>query len=343
MQFQSVQSSIIRGVISPVYLIYGEEQYLQEQVVQSLKGALLTPDLAAFNLEEIDNEKCTPVQAAESANALPVFAEKRLVIIKNPAFLQGGKKEGAAEGAAPNEQLLLDYLKDPLLSTCLVFLVNGSVDKRRRLVKAMEQAGQLLELNPLKGGELTQWIREEAARQGLTIEPRALEYIVLNAAGSLRHLKNELEKLALYCQEDRTITLEAVEKLLTRTSEGNIFAMVDSLGQKKGEQALYELANLLDEGEPPVKILFMIARQFRLILQTKDLEKKGYTEKQITSELGTHPFVTGKVLKQSKNFGFAELEAALEFLLECDVALKSGAPARLTLEQLVIKLVAGRQ
>lgn len=338
MQFQSVLNSIKRGVVSPVYLIYGEEQYLQELVVIALKEALLTPNIAAFNLDEIDGEKCSSAQVAERANALPVFAERRLVIVKNPAFVQTSKKESSAEGA-PNDQLLLNYLNDPLLSTCLVLLSNGSIDKRRKLVKSAEKAGQILELSPLKGADLTNWIKEEAERLGMKIEPRALEFIILNAAGSLRHLKNELEKLTLYSREDKVINLAAVEKLLTRTVESNIFAMVDSLGSKKGEQALRELSHLLDEGEPPIKILFMIARQFRLILQTKELEQKGFTEKQITGELGTHPFVTGKVLRQVRNFGFTELEKALALLLECDVALKTGAPARLTLEQLIIKLV----
>lgn len=339
MQFQSVMNSIKRGVISPVYLIYGEEQYLQEMVVTALKEALLTPDIAAFNLDELDGERCSSAQVAESANALPVFAEKRLVIVKNPAFLQTGKKETQGEGAMANDQLLLTYFGDPLLSTCLVFLTNGSIDKRRKLVKTAEKVGQLLELNPLKGGELTTWIKEEAERQGLGIEPKALEFIVLNAASSLRHLKNELEKLALYCDQEKIIKLAAAEKLITRTSEANIFTMVDNLGLKKGELALQELSNLLDEGEPPIKILFMITRQVRLILQTKELEQKGFTEKQITSELGIHPFVTGKILRQVRNFGFVELENALTLLLECDVALKTGAPARLTLEQLIIKLI----
>jgi len=342
MQFQSVLNSIKRGVISPVYIIYGEEPYLQEQLVAAFKAALLTPDLAAFNLEELDGEKCSPAQVAESANVLPVFAEKRLVFVKNPAFLQSGKKE-SSEGSSENERSLLNYLADPLLSTCLVFLVNGPVDKRRKLVKAAEKAGQLIELNPPKGAELTQWIREEAEQQGMTIEPKALEYIVLNASGNLRHLKNELEKLCLYSLPERVIKLETVQKLLTRSSEGNIFAMVDSLGQKKGEQALQELGNLLDEGEPPVRILFMIARQFRSLLQVKELEHKGFTEKQITADLGLHPFVTGKLLRQSRNFGFTELEKALALLLEGDVALKTGSSPRLTLEQLILKLVDVRQ
>ena len=113
---------------------------------------------------------------------------------------------------------------------------------------------------------------------------------------------------------------------------------MDNLGLKI-DQALEELSKLLEEGEPPVKILFMIARQYRLILQAKELEQKGYTEKQITSEMKLHPFVTGKILRQGRSYGFGELEKALAAVLDCDVALKSGAAPRLAMEQLLINLV----
>ncbi len=338
MQYQGLLDSIKRGVVSPVYLFCGEEQYLQEQLLLALKNALLNPELAAFNLEEIDGENCSLAQITESANALPVFAEKRLVIVKNAVFLQAGKKEAASETAASGEKLLLDYLNDPLLSTCLVFLVTGAVDNRRKLVKAIEKSGEILELKPLRGNELTKWLRDEVEKLGLKIEPRDLTYIEANAANSLRQLHNELEKLALYCQDEGIITLPAVEKMLTKSSEANIFALVDYLGEKKGERALKELSYLLEQGEPPVRILFMIARQYRLIIQAKELAQKGFSEKQITSELKTHPFVTGKLLRQARYYSFSELERILDLLLQCDVALKSRGIPKLTLEQLIIQL-----
>lgn len=339
MQFHSILNSIKRGVIAPIYLIYGEEQYLQEQVIHALRESLLTPDLAAFNYEEIAGEKCLPAQVVEAANVLPVFAEKRLVLVKNPSFLQSSKKEDGTEAKNSTEQALLDYCADPLLSTCLIIMVNGSVDKRRKLVKAIEKKGQLLECKPLRDNELRQWLREEAESQDYRIEPRALAYIEANGANDLRHLKQELAKLALYCQEEGVITLAAAEKLLTKTSEANIFTLVDSLGERKSEQAIVELSHLLDQGEPPVRLLFMIARQYRLIIQVKELASKGFSEKQISSELRIHPFVTGKILRQARYYQFAELEKILSLILECDLDLKTKGNPRFTLEQLLLKLI----
>lgn len=339
MPFQSIINSIQRGVFSPIYLLFGDEDYLQEKAITALRESLLSPEMADFNYEELDGEKCLPAQVAEAANALPVFAERRFVLVKNPTFLQSGKKEDTTESSGHNDKALLDYCADPLLSTCLVFWVKGNIDKRRKLVKAIEKSGQLLEFKSLKGNELRKWLREEVEIQGLKIEPQALDFIESNSTNNLRHLKQELEKLSLYCQDSRLITLVAAEKLLTKTSEANIFALVDCFGEKKSEKALVEMTYLLDQGEPPVRLLFMIARQYRLIIQAKELARKGYSEKQISSEIKTHPFVTSKLLRQGRNYQFAELEKILSQILECDLALKTKSNSRVILEQLLFQII----
>lgn len=337
MQLNSLYNSIRRGVLPPVYLFFGEEDFLFAEAVNAIKQFLLVPDTAAFNCDELDGEKVSPAAIVEAAVTLPVFAEKRLVIVRNPVFFQSGKKEDEAETVL-GEQALFKYLADPLLSTCLVFLLKGSVDKRRKLYKAVDKAGTVIELSPLKGEELGNWIREQARKLGKTIEAKALEYIVLHADPALGNLHNELEKIAVYLGEEKGISLSVVEKLLVKSSEANIFALVDNLGFRKAEAALQELKNLLENGEPPVRILFMIARHFRLLLAAKELQQRGFTEKQITSELALHPFVTGKLLRQSSSFSYAALEEALFRSLESDLALKSGMAPRLALEDLTLKL-----
>jgi DNA polymerase-3 subunit delta len=339
MQYQSIVNSIERGVLSSVYLICGDEDYIQEQIISLLKDKLINPDIGAFNLDEIDGEKTTLGEIISSANTLPVFAEKRLVIVKQPLFLQTTKKNDDEQNTKGQEESLLKYLADPLASTCLVFWIKGTVDKRKKLVKAIEKAGNLVQIDRLKGTDINLWLKEEARVLGKKLDAKVLEYIVLHGGAELRVLKNELKKLALYAGNRNTITLPMVEKLLTKTSEANIFTLVDSIGLKKGELALLEIRNLLSSGEPAIKVLFMIARQFRLILRAKDLERSGFTEKQMTGELSVHPFVTGKILRQAKNFSFSDLENSLHWILECDVAMKTGAPHRQSLEDLVLKLV----
>ncbi len=339
MQYQSLLNSIKRGVLAPVYLICGEEDYLQELMLNALKENLLSPDLGTFNLDELDGEKVSPGQIVQSAVALPVFAEKRLVIVFNPNFLQARKKDSDTQEISSGDKALLEYLADPLTSTCLVFWVKGAVDKRKKILKAITKAGVVFEVNPYKGVELNEWLMNEARLLGKSLEPKALEYIVLHSNNSLRQLRSEIEKLALYSGNERVITLAVAEKLLIKTSEASIFVLVDNIGHKKAEAALIELRSLLEKGEAAVMVLYMIARQFRLILLAKEMAKRGLTEKQITSELSLHPFVTGKILRQSEKFSFAEIETSLQLVLESDIAIKTGAPGGITIEGLILGLV----
>jgi len=339
-QYQRMIDDIGRGAIAPVYLICGEEEYLQERLIGRLKEVLLGPETGAFNYDELDGEKVSWGQVVASANTLPVFASKRLVLVKTPALFAPKKKE-SEETTANNrqEEALLKYLADPLASTCLVLWVKGPVNKGNKVVKATEKAGVLVEINALKGTELSNWLKEEARALGKVVEPAALEYIIFNGGSELRLLKSELEKMALYAGDGERITLDIARQLLTRTGEASVFVLVDGIGQKKGEPALLELRRLLAEGEPPVKILFMIARHFRQLLLAKEMSHKGLNEKQIASELSAPPFVAGKLLRQAGNFSFDELENAMRHILECDVLIKTGSPPRQELEALVLQLV----
>lgn len=340
MQLQSVLNSIKNGMFAPVYLIYGDEEYLQTQLINNLRANVIRGDMADFNLDIIDGEKASLIQVVDSANTLPVFSEKRLVLVYNPPYFQTKKKDKEKDTKNSSEQALVNYLEDPLLSTCLVFWVKGSIDKRKKIVKLVGNKGKVIELNILKGNNLNNWIRNEVLSYDKKIEPKALEYIIVNSDHSLRLLHNELEKMLLYIGEEEIITLNVAEKMLTITSEANIFVLVDKMGQKKKEEVLIELRNLLGKGEPPVRVLFMIARQYRLMLLAKDLQNRGYTEQQIASELSIHPFVANKVLQQTRNVSFQELERNIRLLLEGDVALKTSSQTRSILEGLVIGLMS---
>jgi DNA polymerase-3 subunit delta len=358
MQVQSVINSIKRGVISPVYLLYGSEEYLQEMVINALKEAIVSSEIGSFNLDELEGEEVTIGSLVDLANTLPVFAEKRLVIVKDFPFLQSGnKKKGETEededsaiktlpqtkmGNKVNEEKrLLEYLANPLLSTCLVFWQQGTVNKNRKIYKAIVENGhQVLDINSLRGIKLNKWIITEAEKMGKSLERQVINYLILNCGDQLRNLHNELEKLSLYSGEHKTITPAMAQELVTKSSEGNIFSLVDSIGEKNGEKALVELRNLLATGEIPVRIVFMIARQFRLILLVKDLRQRGYPEKEVTAKLKIHPYVTGKIRRQTANFSFKELEKNLELIREYDLGMKSGLRLQLTLENLVVALAS---
>lgn len=323
MDYLGVVKSIERGLISPVYLLYGDETYLIENLIKSFKGLLINEGTGDFNLDILDGKSIGLNELVNTANTLPFMADKRLVIVHQADFFKA-KKKGSDEEDNTGDKGLLAYLENPPESTCLIMTVSDGVDKRKKAFKLVEKNGQVVDCSPLKGQELESWIIERARQHGVKIENSAIGKLIAAVGSNLNLLDNELAKMAGYAISTRLITPEIVDLLVSKTVENSIFDLVDAIGEKKIEKALSIIKELLVQGEPAIKILFMITRQIRLIIQGKVLLQQGYAEKQIAGNLQVHPYVIQKCCKQGKNFTIEELEKALIHLLEVDYSLKTG-------------------
>jgi DNA polymerase-3 subunit delta len=347
---------IEKGRIKPVYLLYGEEPYLQEEWMLALKTAVLEESAREFNYQWMDGSKMTPAQVANQANILPAFAEKRMLVIKRPDFLATAKKETVKKGAGQKESAkkeksaadpLLAYFDDPSASTCLVLWHPDAVDKRSRYYKALDKNGCLVEMPRLKGAELSRWIQQECRTLGFALTQEALGEISSRESAGLGDLRQELQKIALYYETETaakpvTLSLSQTRYVTTPAPETNIFEMVDHIGRKEGEKAIEILRATFVTGEPPVRVLFMIARQFRLIFQACEYRRQGMTEKDFARDLSLHPFVAGKAFRQSANYSSEAPEAAVKLLRDCDLGLKSGAAPLPALENLILRLITLR-
>lgn len=329
--FIELLNSLKRGVVSPVYLFYGEEAYLREQAVLRFKEYLLEGGQDELNFDRIEGEQVTPAEIAARAETLPFFAGKRLVVVRDPVFFKAGKRSAgeAPEGevgpiSTGKEAPLLDYLKHPLVSTCLIFTTGEPVDKRRRLFQAIKKNGRAVEFTYLSRGELARWLAQKAGAAGTKFVSGAGD-VLLDATGpSLLKLVAELEKLFCYTAGQGQITPEDVRLVCPPRVEENIFAIVDAVGERRCRKALAGIKEMLAAREPPLRILFMISRQFRLLLQVHDLLGRGFPPGEIPARLKIHPYVAQKVRAQCRKFSRPFLIGAFDSLFELDLAVKTG-------------------
>ncbi|MGI6224654.1 MAG: DNA polymerase III subunit delta [Peptococcales bacterium] len=335
MEHIALLKSINRGVLAPVYLFYGTEKLLMDDYVDKIKAKVLPSELEAFNFDKVDGEKVSLTQIVDLANTMPVLAEKRVVIVENAVYFAATKSGENKFNEAP----LLKYLTNPNTSCCLIFKVLGKADKRKKIYKAVEERGQTVEFASLTGENLGRWIEHFLKEKGKKIEPQAFHIIALLASEGLAVLQNELEKLVLYSGNSTVITSAMVQDIVTKTSEINVFNLIDSIAEKKGKKALELLQLSLIMGESPMKILSLLVRQYRLIFAAKDMVSQGFSERQIREKLAIQPFVLAKVLSQGRSFSGEQLVKAFAKLLETEVLLKSsgGDPGEL-MENLVIGL-----
>ncbi len=323
--------SLKRGVISPVYLFYGEETYLSDKAVDRVREFFAASAGAGCDL--LDGEEIAPAEVAARAETPPLFGGKRLLIVKNPPYLKAAaagkgdgesKIKGEAGVLSHQEAPLAAYLEEPSPNTCLVFVVTGAVDKRRALYKLIEQKGRAYEFKTPGQGVLKKWLGQKAAALGKSFAPGAVDALLGAAGLSMYRLVNELEKLACYTGDRAVIQVLDVQAVCPPVLEDDIFRVVDAAGSRDVVKALAGIKNLLAAKEPPLKVLAMLARQFRLLLITGEIILSGGGAQSVAEKLGVQPFMAKKLVMQAKNFDTGVLVRALKDLASIDLDVKTG-------------------
>ncbi|HEY8415966.1 MAG TPA: DNA polymerase III subunit delta [Thermaerobacter sp.] len=331
MDAREALAAIDEGRIQPVYLLYGPEAYWKDAIIRKLRQRLL-PAGDHMNLSVFEDGR-VPVQAIlEQATTVPLLAERRLVIVRNSELLQG-------RGERADEEALSAYLEDPVTTTCLVFRQDGDVDGRRPLIKRFRERGYAVDCQPLRDAALAEWLQDEAGRLGKTLRPEAVAWLVESGEPDLYRLSNELHKAAAHAGERPEITGDDVRAVGIAATTAAVFDLVDAIAEKRRAAALQLLGRLLAAGEPPLRLLALVARQFRILAHARALMDRGATQRDLQERLGLHPFVARKAWQQARRLGADESMEALEAILETDVAIKQGRwPDRLALERMVLLL-----
>ncbi|EIJ78941.1 DNA polymerase III subunit delta [Bacillus methanolicus PB1] len=331
-----VWKQIKKKQISPLYLLYGPESFLINETKQLLLSHVLENEEKDFSFSSYDLEETSIEKAIEDAETFPFMGEKRLIILNNPVFLTSEKTKEKVEH---NLSKLEAYLQEPAPYSVVVFSAPyEKLDERKKIVKELKRKAVILEAKKLNEQELKYWIRERAAINGVEIDDDAVDVILSLAGTNLLMLKSEIDKLALYVEDEKRIDVSIVEKLVARSLEQNIFTLVDKVVHRKIDEAFRIYYDLLKQNEEPVKILSIISGQFRLIYQVKELARRGYGQQQIASFLKIHPFRVKLAAGQAKLFTDNELSFFIEQLANADYKMKTGDMDK----QLLIELILFR-
>jgi DNA polymerase III subunit delta len=238
--------------------------------------------------------------------------------------------------------ILEKYMHAPSARTCLILIAPGLKPKNvqgHNLWRRLLEQEAALGFPRLREGELPPWLEREAKRQGKGLGPGAARQLVEAAGPNLQDLHQELEKLILYTGTAPTITAADVVRLSSHSRTHTIFELVEALGQNRPDKALKVLDRLLELGEPPPRILVMLARQIRLLMQTREGVKRNLDAAELAKELGVQKFVAEKLQRQAGGFRLGQLKGHLIRLHEADQKFKTGMAApRLLLEKVILDL-----
>lgn len=307
---KSLNEDIKTGKLKGAYLLYGEEAYLKKQYKDRLTKALI-PEGDTVNYAYYEGKGINPGELIDLAETMPFFAERRLIVVENSGFFKN---------AQPG---LADYIKDMPDTACFLFVEN-EVDKRGRLYKIVKDKGRAVELGRQDEKTLVLWIAGNVKREGKQIKESTVKYLISKTGTDMENLEKEMEKLFSYTLGRSEITVEDIDAICTTQITNKIFDMVEAVAAKQQKKALDYYYDLLALKEPPMRILYLLSRQFKLLLQVKDLQSKGYDKGTISKRAGLHPFVAGKYMQQSKGFSGQELLGIMEDAADTEEMVKTG-------------------
>ncbi len=309
----------------PVYLLYGEERYLRNQYKNKLKKAIL-PEDDTMNFSAYEGKGIDVQQVISQAETLPFFAEHRLILIEESGFFKKACPE------------LAEYLPQMPQETILVF-VEDEVDKRSKLFKDVRKIGRVTELARQDEKTLTKWVSGMLQKEQKKITAGALNRFLEMAGNDMENIAQELEKLLSYTMDKDGIELADVEAVCTVTTENRIFDMLRAVTERRQKEALDLYYDLLSLKEAPMRILFLLARQFNQMLQLKDLQEQGYASQDIAQNAGMNPYIVRRILGQASRYSMEKLRAILEDCVKAEEDVKTGRLGdRLAVELLLVKL-----
>ncbi len=308
-----------------IYLLLGEEDLLVEQALHRLLDQLIPAEERSLNLDVIYTDEIEFPDLITRIDTLPFFGRRRAVVVKDMDAWNPAQQERMAA-----------YLEQGPPPSALI-LIGADLDRRRRLYTTIRRLGEIQEFPRLSVRELPAWINARVKQEGRRIDPDAMELLVARVGPGLRQLSLELGKLFAFAGPEATITREDVEATVSRQSESTIFMLVDAIGEQRAGRALAHLDDILREEAAPY-VLFMIARQFRLLLRASVLLQRKAAPGTIQQALGVPPFVARRMMEQAKNFPPSLFPQIFGRLQEADRAIKTTGHPRLALETLIAEL-----
>ncbi len=304
-----------------VYLLYGEERYLVLEKEKEIADAFAPPQGLEIMNTAVYKDGVGAEQLKADCDMLPFMAEKRLIRVVDSGFFTRGKKD--------ETESVAEYVKEMPQSTVLVF-VESEVRKDNALYKAVKKHGECMEFGMLKARELTGFVKKQS--KGLIKDP---DFFISYVGESMEKLVGEMKKLAAYSNGE-PVDNSVIEQVCSPALDTYVFNMTAAIGRRDIGTALDIYGNMLVEKAAPIAILSNIATQFKLMLECKELVKRGNGYAQIAEILGTREFIVKRSVEQGRNFKLSELLKGIKACYKCDMDIKTGKVSDVLGVELVI-------
>ena len=307
---QRINEDIRTGNFRQMYLLYGEERYLRRQYRDRLRNAMCGEG-DTINTHFYEGKDISVGEIIDQAEVLPFFAERRVIFMEDTGLFKAGGER------------LAEYLSEANATSFFVFN-ESEVDKRSRLYKTVQSKGYIVNFEVQDETTLKRWIAGILKREEKKITVSTAELFLEKTGTDMENIYTELEKLICYCLDKPIIEAQDVEAVCTDRITNHIIDMINAISAGQSGKALALYNDLVTLKEPPMRILFLLARQYNMLLQVKELKAKGFDQKAIGAKVGLSPYIAGKYAAQASGLRTAQLKEAVEECVKAEEAVKNG-------------------
>jgi len=319
MTAQEFESSVRKGILPTVCYLYGEESFLVDRATRQLLERAIDPSLKDFNFNVFYGNESKGIDIADTAQTLPMFADRRAVLVKRAESLSAAACEA-----------LLPYIQNPAASTCLIFS-GTKIDQRKKFFVELKKRGEMVEFKRLYDNKLPGFILSESANLGKPIDSAAADLLAFLIGNNLHELISQLEKLVAFVGDRPKIVLEDVRTVASSSKAFTVFELARYLCVKDLHNTLKSLDTLFRNGEDTPMMIGALSRHFRQLWRVREMLDRKAAKPDIGREVGINPYFLDDMINQAKNFRRGELRSIFSELYRCDLASKTGGGQPYTL------------
>jgi len=324
-----IVTNIKNGEVKPIYFLMGEEAYYIDAISKYIEDTILTDEEKGFNQTILYGRDVTINDIVSTAKRFPMMAERQVVIVKE------------AQDLSRSLENLIPYLENPQPTTVLVFCYKyKSIDKRKKIYKAINKAGVIFESKKLYENKVPDWIRRVLKGKGYTISPKASQMLVEFLGNDLSKVNNELEKLQLICKPGEQITPEIIEENIGISKDFNNFELQSAISRRDMKKAfgIIQYFTHNPKNHPMVLTVSLLFSFFSKVLKYHALPNKANA----ASAIGVSPFFMRDYETAARNYPMRKVSGIIASIREIDVKSK-GVGANLShgdlLKELLVKVM----
>ncbi|MGB2868438.1 MAG: DNA polymerase III subunit delta [Bacteroidota bacterium] len=331
-KYKDFQKTLAGSRFAPVYLFYGEEDFLIEECVNTIVAKSVDESTKGFNLDVVYGSKADVKDVIAHASSFPMMSEKRVVVVKEFEKLVSGETA---------KEIFSAYVDKPLDST-LLLLVSEDPDFRRKPFTDLKKKAEVVACQRLYDNQVPAWISARLEKLGKASDAEAARLLHAYVGNSLRALQNEIDKLLIFIGDRKEISVEDVAAVVGATKGFTVFDLQNAVGRKDMKEATNILERMLESGESPQLIIIMLTRFFLQLYKLSELQQKHVSEGEMASELRISPFYLRSYKEFQSAFSSRHLEEGMKALCQADAELKSTShDAHSVLTLLLYSLIRG--